>query len=180
MRYHRDMNTITSLPKAMIFDFDGTLVDVRGILPLIDRSDKNLTAFHLATHLAPANDFVFEMVEQVIALGIQPILITARGEMWREVTVDKLITHGFNPQHFFMRKDDDFRPGSEYKRELFLNLRKEWDIVAAIDDDDSVVAMWESEQTPVIHVPGYNGVDDPYSVEIPEWWNQLISGLVTA
>ena len=162
------------LPKAFIFDFDGTLCDVRGILQYIDRSDKYLSAFHEATHTAPENKIVFALLEQVIAAGITPILISVRGERWRSLTEEWLGNRNFTPEVFHMRDDEDLRTGAEVKRDILRGLTREWNIVGAIDDDPKVAEMWESEGVPTIFVPGYNGTDDPSTLTIPEWWSTTI------
>jgi phosphoglycolate phosphatase-like HAD superfamily hydrolase len=162
------------LPKAFIFDFDGTLCDVRGILHHIDRSDQHLSAFHEATHTAPENEVIFALLRQVIDAGITPLLLSARGERWRAVTVDWLGKRDYVPEIFYMRDDDDLRTGAEVKRDILRGLEREWNIVGAVDDDPKVVEMWESEGVPTILVPGYNGTDDPSGVVIPEWWSETI------
>lgn len=168
------------LPKAFIFDFDGTLCDVRGILQFIDRSDKHLVAFHEATHTAPQIELVFYLLERVIAAGITPLLLSARGERWRTVTVEWLEQRSFTPEIFYMRDDEDLRTGAEVKRDILQGLLREWNIVGAVDDDPKVVEMWESEGIPTIHIPGYNGTDDPNGAVIPEWWETTVTISVSA
>lgn len=162
------------LPKAFIFDFDGTLCDVRSILHHIDRNDQHLVAFHEATHTAPENEIVFAILNAVIEAGITPILLSARGERWRSITTEYLAQREYIPEIFHMRADDDLRTGAEVKRDILRGLSREWDIVGAIDDDPSVAQMWASENVPVILVPGYNGTDDPRSIVIPEWLHVLV------
>lgn len=162
------------LPKAFILDFDGTLCDVRSILHLLDRNDQHLVAFHEATHTAPENEIVFAILNAVVEAGITPILLSARGERWRSITTDYLVQRQYTPEIFHMRADDDLRSGAEVKRDILRVLSREWNIVGAIDDDPSVARMWESENIPVILVPGYNGTDDPRSIVIPEWLNDLV------
>lgn len=163
-------------PKAVIFDFDGTFCNVQPILHLLDHSDPNLTVFHEATHTASENKKVFALLEATQAADITPILISVRGEMWRGVTTDWLGVRDFVPEHFHMRRDDDTRPHAEVKREILRSLKAEFDILAGIDDDPKNIVMFEEEEIPGIFVPGHNGIDDPDTMEIPDWWHDVIIG----
>lgn len=169
------MPVINTLPQAVIFDFDGTLCDVRSILHLIDRDDPHLSAFHENTHTAPPNEKVFAMLREVQAAGITPILISVRGEMWRDVTEGWLAHRDYEPEFFHMRKDDDKRPHAEIKREIIAAIRKEYNIVGAVDDDPKNISMFDDESINSILVPGYNGTDDPNEMIIPDWWRDVVS-----
>jgi phosphoglycolate phosphatase-like HAD superfamily hydrolase len=162
------------LPPAVIFDFDGTFCDVRPILHLLDRSDRHLKAFHEATHLAPENKNVFDLHAEVKEAGITDILISVRGEMWRGVTTSWLAQRDYEPEYFHMRRDDDMRPHPEVKREIIAGIKQEWNILAAVDDDPKNIVMFEEEGIPAILVPGYNGTDEPSSMVIPQWWNDVV------
>lgn len=165
-------------PKAVIFDFDGTFCNVQPILHLIDYSDPNLTAFHEATHTADENKKVFKLLEETQAAQITPILISVRGEMWRGVTTDWLGKRDFVPEHFHMRRDDDTRPHAEIKREILRALKEDFDLIAGIDDDPKNIIMFDEEGIPGIVVPGYNGIDDPNTMEVPDWWHGLVQAPV--
>lgn len=169
------MDSFSALPPAFIFDFDGSLCDVRRILSYLDHSDPHLVEFHTRTHLAVENPLVFSLLQQVKAAGIQDILISARGERWRGLTGDWLKGRGHEPEYFYLRDDDDRRPGHAYKRGLIADLRTRWTIVGAVDDDPKVVRMWEEEGIPSLFVPGYDGVSDPATMVIPDWWHDVIA-----
>lgn len=174
------MTRNANLPQAVIFDFDGTFCDVRGILPYLDHTDKNLVEFHERTHEAPHNQKVFDLLDDVQKAGITPILVSVRGEMWRDVTVGWLSQRDFVPEIFHMRADDDTRPHAEIKREVVEKIRTEFNIVAAVDDDPKNKKMFEEEEINFILVPGYNGIDDPNSMVIPEWWDDLVRAKIQA
>jgi phosphoglycolate phosphatase-like HAD superfamily hydrolase len=163
-------------PQAVIFDFDGTFCNVQSILHHLDYSDPHLTAFHEATHTAPENKKVFELLEATKAAGITPVLISVRGERWRGVTTNWLGVRDFVPEHFHMRRDDDTRPHAEVKREIIKALKEEFEILAGVDDDPKNIVMFEEEEIPSIFVPGHNGIDDPDTMEVPEWWHDVIIG----
>lgn len=164
-----------TLPQAVIFDFDGTLCDVRSILQYLDHSDPNLHEFHTRTHTAPHNEKVFSLLRDVQAAGITPILISVRGEMWRDLTTNYLVERDYTPEIFHMRKDDDTRAHAEVKREIIASIKGRFNVVAAVDDDPKNVKMFNEEEIPPILVPGYNGTDDPNDMVIPEWWSELVN-----
>jgi hypothetical protein len=75
-----------------------------------------------------------------------------------------------------MRRDDDTRPHAEVKREIIKALKEEFEILAGVDDDPKNIVMFEEEEIPSIFVPGHNGIDDPDTMEVPEWWHDVIIG----
>jgi beta-phosphoglucomutase-like phosphatase (HAD superfamily) len=162
-------------PKAVLFDFDGTFCNVQPNLHLLDHSDPHLTNFHEATHTADENEKVFGLLQDTQAAGLTPLLVSVRGEMWRGVTTDWLSVRDFVPEHFHMRRDDDTRPHAEVKREIIRALKEEFDIIAGVDDDPKNIVMFEEEGIRSIFVPGHNGIDDPDTMEIPDWWDDVIS-----
>lgn len=162
-------------PKAVLFDFDGTFCNVQPILHLLDHSDPHLTNFHEATVTTSENKKVFKMLEQTEEAGITSVLVSVRGEMWRDLTTGWLGERGYTPEHFHMRRDDDTRPHAEIKREIIRALKEEFDFIAGIDDDPRNTKMFEEEEIASILVPGNNGIDDPDSMEIPDWWYETLA-----
>lgn len=63
------------------------------------------------------------------------IISTARNEKCRTATEDKLFDEHIGYDKMYMRKDDDFRSACEVKREHLLEIMKEFDVIAFIDDD---------------------------------------------
>ena len=61
-------------------------------------------------------------------------------ELWLDANVD------FTPVALLMRADDDYRPDSIVKRELYeTHVKDKYDIIGVIDDRASVVRMWREE-----------------------------------
>ena len=63
------------------------------------------------------------------------IISTARNEKCRTATEDKLFDEHIWFDKMYMRKDGDFRPANEVKREHLIEIMKGFDVIAFIDDD---------------------------------------------
>lgn len=61
--------------------------------------------------------------------------MTARNEKCSEETYKKLKSFRIRVDRFYMRKQNDFRPACEVKREHLIEIMKEFDVIAFIDDD---------------------------------------------
>ncbi|QCG77821.1 polynucleotide kinase [Gordonia phage SmokingBunny] len=136
---------------AVIVDVDGTLCDVSTALHHITTPDvlKDFDAFHRAAAQCPPTDWVLEWCEQQRAAG--HVLVVVTGRMYRHImdTTEWLVRH--LPGPFIgplMRGDDDVRPDTEVKHEIYTLLTDpdyyNLDIVAAIDDRPSVIRLWRS------------------------------------
>lgn len=74
----------------------------------------------------------YKMIEQ----GKYVIIIsTARNEKCREATEDKLWDENIGYDKMYMRSGNDLRPACEVKREHLIEIMKDYDIIAFIDDD---------------------------------------------
>jgi hypothetical protein len=54
-----------------------------------------------------------------------------------------------------MRGAKDQRPDVEVKKDILDTLRQKWDILMAVDDNPSVLSLWQSEGIKTITVPGW-------------------------
>jgi hypothetical protein len=154
---------VTSKPTAVIVDVDGTLCDITTALHHLNgethgfqkngRPVKRLDLFHAASALCPPNQVAIDYCVQAAEVGHHLIIVTARMEEWRDLTVTWLHQHLKPAMHAaghydrvcgpHMRRQDDYRPDVEIKME----------IVGAIDDNPSVVQLWRSEGIPTTEVP---------------------------
>jgi phosphoglycolate phosphatase-like HAD superfamily hydrolase len=143
--------------QAVIFDVDGTLADVSGIRHYVldDPRRKNFEKFHAASVYMPAHADVLELARQYHADGYAIVIVTARKERWRYVTATWLQKWDVPFDHLLMRRDDDTRRDVEVKREILAKIRQRYDVILAVDDNPSVIALWESEGIPVRLVPGW-------------------------
>ena len=148
---------MTTRPKAVIVDVDGTLADVRAIRHHVAQKPKNFDAFHAASaHVAP-NQQAIDFVTRHHAAGFIIIVVTARLQTWFDVTNTWL--HRHMPVPFdgpFHRPDGDFRPDVQVKRDIHRYLSRHFDIRGAIDDNPNVIALWDELGIPVEVVPGWD------------------------
>lgn len=148
--------------EAVIVDVDGTLVDVSGIRHYVtaDPNRRDFNSFHKASALCPPVKDTFAWVDGHRELGRAVIVVTARERKWEFLTRRWLRKWGFRNDGLFMRATGDQRPDGVVKQEILdLIRRRGFTVVAAIDDNPSVVKVWEAEGIPVTVVPGWPDED---------------------
>ena len=137
---------------TIVFDIDGTLANLSHRLKWVSGEVKDWDRFYQDVR----QDGVIEPIAELffllcIGLGhydidfnMRVICITGRPERTRAATLkwfrEKI---GPEPDAIYMRKDHDFRPDVEIKREWVEKLRKEGNnIILAFEDRDRVVKMY--------------------------------------
>lgn len=152
----------TALPRASIFDFDGTLCDVTSALPLMPgpevREARDLAswdAYHAATLDCPPHPWVHALARIEAEMGHAVLVVTARDARWRPVTEQWLTRHPIPHTELTTRRAGDKRPDAVVKAEILADLRTRYDIRLAVDDRPSVVELWKSEGIPTVTVPGW-------------------------
>lgn len=158
-------------PKAVVFDYDGTLCDVRGIRHYVrnpDRKKRDYDAFHRSSNFCPPNPQVAAQARSAHEAGFVVIGVTARMEKYRMVTTDWNAKHGIHVDHLLMRADDDFRVDYEVKRDILARLRERYNVVHATDDNPAVIRLWNEEGIETSLVPGFDHAGDRTDVlEVP-------------
>jgi FMN phosphatase YigB (HAD superfamily) len=151
----------TPLPQAVIFDVDGTLADVSGIRHYVqsDPKNRNFEKFHAAASLVPPHPEVVELAASMRAAGFAILVVTSRKERWRWNTTLWLRKWEVEHDGLHMRADDDGRRDVDVKRDILWRLQQRYRIVLAVDDNPSVIALWNAEHIPVVTWPGWS--DDP-------------------
>jgi hypothetical protein len=152
------MITAARAKDAVIVDVDGTLCDVTQLHPLLVGKGRDLNAFHKASADMPANNQALRFCERHHAADRVVVVVTARMYRWEQLTLDwlgKYVTFPFVGP--FMRDDHDIRPDVEVKRDIYgiLTSDHRYNIVAACDDNPSIVELWESLNIPVEVIPGW-------------------------
>lgn len=154
---------MTVLPRASIFDFDGTLCDVTTVLPLMpaggDRTLRDLTVwdpYHQATVDCPPHPWVHPLARIEARSGHSVVVVTARDERWRPVTESWLDRWPIPHVELVMRPAGDRRPDAQVKADALAALRSRYDVRLAVDDRPSVVAMWKAAGVPTVTVPGWS------------------------
>jgi hypothetical protein len=141
---------------AVIFDYQGTLVDVRGIRHLID-GPGSFDAFHRATVNCLPIPWVLLAAQQAHEDGLAVLVGTGMNEAYRRQTDWWFADHGLYADDLCMRPDGDYRKDFIVKREMLILWRQSYNIIKAYDDNPAVIALWEHEDIPVTVVPGWDG-----------------------
>jgi beta-phosphoglucomutase-like phosphatase (HAD superfamily) len=145
-------------PNAVIFDVDGTLCDVRAVRHWVQgpdgrkRSNANFDAFHEASAACPPFESVRELVRISSALGLQIVVVTGREAKWDCLTARWLLENCIPYAVLCTRGHRDYRPDHIVKAEILLDLRREYDVVLAVDDRPDIVRVWLADGIPTIQV----------------------------
>lgn len=146
---------MSALPEAVIFDVDGTLVDVSGIRHLLNAPTRDFEAFHQASMDCPPHTWVVDLARATHRAGRKVVVVTARRETFSFLTALWLQENNVPHERLEMRGRYDFRPDGQVKADILARLRNRYRIVGAVDDNPAVIALWESENIPVTVVPGW-------------------------
>jgi phosphoglycolate phosphatase-like HAD superfamily hydrolase len=143
-------------PAAVIFDMDGTLVDVTTVRHhVLDRRRKNYDAFHYGSIFCPPHEWVAAAAREHHAAGTVVLVVTAREDRWRALSSGWLDYNGIPHHELHMRPTGDFRRDRLIKAEILADLRKRYDIRHAYDDNPAIIGLWEDEGVPATVVPGW-------------------------
>jgi beta-phosphoglucomutase-like phosphatase (HAD superfamily) len=143
-------------PRAVLVDLDGTLVDVSSARHHVLQEPRDFNAFHAAGEHCPPHQMALDWVTRKHLSGDTILIVTARMEMWRDVSKHWLANHVTVPFYGpFMRPDGDYRPDSDVKREIFHRLSQAYDIHSAIDDQPECIELWRSLNIKTTVVPGW-------------------------
>lgn len=152
--------SIVSKPNAVIFDMDGTLADVSSIRHYLKRYDngkdyKDFHAFHAESVNVPTHPHVVDHALRAHLLGNAVLIVTARRAMWRHHTAWFLAMHGIPSDALYMRGNNDNRPDYHVKKDILASIRTRYNVIHAVDDNPSVIALWHEEGISTTVVEGW-------------------------
>lgn len=148
------------MKEAVIFDWQGTLVDVRGIRHLVENTTKrNFPEFHRQTGNCPPIDGTTRGLWNAVQDDDKIVIImTGCTDDFREVLTAWMMRHDVMAHAVLMRRAGDYRMDIEVKAEMLAWVREQGITVThAWDDNPNVLALWEREGIPTTVVPGWNG-----------------------
>lgn len=131
-----------------MIDIDGVVADVRHRLHLIESRPKRWDEFFdSSADDPPLADGVALVLE--LAADHDVVWLTGRPERNRRLTETWLAAQGLPDGTLLMRRDRDFRPAREAKRDQLRRLRRDREIGIVVDDDPEVVATLGRDGFPV-------------------------------
>jgi FMN phosphatase YigB (HAD superfamily) len=142
-------------PDAVIFDVDGTLADVASIRHYVEGPRKNFTKFHAAASLVHPHKEVAALAASLKRAGLVVIVVTSRKEQWRWHTATWLRKWEIDYDGLYMRADSDGRRDVDVKRDILVAILRTHNVVLAVDDNPSIIALWNEERIPVVTWPGW-------------------------
>ena len=143
----------------IIFDVDGTLMDIETRRKFLDETPPNWDMFMDPKEMETDTpmEHVFNLAACLYDAGHQIVVVSARNERHREVTEAQLRkASGEFWSHMFLRPDDSYEPDHEFKQRVLDELIKaDWKPDMVFDDRDQVVEMWRANGIPCFQVaPG--------------------------
>lgn len=122
------------LPKAVIFDVDGTLAKM---------VSRNPFDWSLAHTDEPQQDII-DVLNMYKSNGYKIIICTGRDGVCELQTISWLKANQIKFDDFYIRPQGDMRKDAEIKAEMFNDIIKKYYIECVFDDRNQVVEMWRS------------------------------------
>lgn len=124
-----------SLPKAIVFDIDGTIAEMDGRGPFEWSKVDTDSPRH----------FVIDMLRNYSKQGYDVVIVSGRSDECRyetEMWLNRCVgAHYFEELH--MRKEGDFRKDSAVKEEIFwTKLANKYNICGVVDDRSQMIELW--------------------------------------
>lgn len=145
-------------PAAVIFDYDGTLCDIRGVRHYLLDGGRDFDRFHRASSFCPPNEDVVALAHAARDAGLVVLGVTARQERFRKVTAGWTMKHGVPVDALIMRRDGDYRPDYQIKSELLDTIEAHYRVLHAVDDNPNVLRLWRERGIEVTEVLGFEDV----------------------
>ena len=148
MSANNEWGIIPDPSKWVIFDVDGTLMDIRERRKFVEQKPKDWNSFnnHKNVMMDKPFDAVFLLAKTLQEAGFGIILSSGRKQSLETITLQQVEKEGLSPDMWFFRSETDFRPDNELKASHLNKIRAEGiEPIMAFDDRDSVVDFWRSE-----------------------------------
>lgn len=134
------------MPKAVIFDIDGTLANNDERQKILKDNVHNWQNFFNEM----GNDTVNKAISEIYDIikktkKYKMLIVTGRPETYRKITEQWLIWNRIEYDNLYMRSENDCRSDVDVKREILQKIREQYDVSFVFDDRTSVVKMWREE-----------------------------------
>jgi phosphoglycolate phosphatase-like HAD superfamily hydrolase len=138
--------------RAVIFDVDGVLADAQGRQHHLEWERRDWDAFFDAC----GDDAVIEEIETLLSLldpTLLVLLVTARPQRVRDLTLSWLDHHELRWDLLVMRPTREYSPAVVFKRDVVDELRDAgYELELALEDDPRNRAMYVNEGIPCLYV----------------------------
>lgn len=141
--------------QVVICDLDGTLCDTDHRTHFVTQTPKDWKGFFGAIADDPVRIGVLNLLLAHEHRGAKIIFVSARPEKYREVTeawLEKAFRGYKLGTALIMREDNDSRPDTEVKTDIYEKYLKNMSILRVFDDRPSVIRMWREKGLDVVDV----------------------------
>lgn len=136
---HKTYTGDSALPKAVVFDIDGTIAQMAGRSPFAwDKVDSD----------APRH-MIIEMARSYMMLDYEIIVVSGRDGSSKQLTEAWMTKYQMPWAEFFIRPEGDTRKDTIVKEEIFWrDIAPKYNVLGVVDDRPSVVRMWHDLKIP--------------------------------
>ncbi len=136
-----------------IFDMDGVISDASGRQELLVGENRDWDRFFAAADTDVVSEDAAELLGILGSGGLQIVVLTARPDTIRDLTVAWLERHGIPYDLLVMRPDNDRGTSRTYKRAALADLRTfGFTPRIAFEDDARNVEMFRAEGVPCVYI----------------------------
>ena len=137
----------------IIFDVDGTLMDIEHRRHFVAQRPKDFKSFREHTKFDTRKEDVFAIADSLQAQGHRILISTGRIKSEHDITVKQIRDGGIDFEKIYMRSDTDYRPDDELKEGYLEKMRRDgYTPTIAFDDRQRVVDMFRSKGLTVFQV----------------------------
>lgn len=128
---------------SLIIDIDGTLANVDHRVKFVRQEPKDWKSFHGGLSDDSVHHWCQEIIESFVARNYEILLLTGRGEEYREETISWLKENQITFHKLFMRARADRREDEIVKKEIYQKeISAHHNVLFVIEDRKKVVKMW--------------------------------------
>lgn len=154
----RDMQAAVN--RKVVFDLDGTLLDLSGIRDWALGKRDDYEEFHRLASEAPVNEYVTATLKALWDTGWEIFILTARSSVYYNETCKWLATNSIPFHHLSMRPSDNTADDVSVKKSMLLNKVVPWGRYTyphlAFDDNPKIIKLYQDYGIPTVQVPGWD------------------------
>jgi hypothetical protein len=138
--------TSNGKPKSIIVDLDGTLCDCAHRRPFLQEDRPDWRSFNESMRTDGLNTWCLELMNAMRDAGYKILLVSGRGDDFRDHTIDWLIQYNVTYDVLLMRRAGDSRKDALVKFDIYkTSIEPLYDVRFVVDDRKQVVEMWRTQ-----------------------------------